>query len=136
MTEMRFACHRIYEGCVTAPALVSEDRIMFCKTRPETGEVTEDPHSLLGKSVAGKAVVFPGSKGGTVMQLEGLYALKKNGKLPAALIVQVSEPVMVSTAAIMQLPMVDGLPEAFYETVRDGDRLLVRADEDYVEIIR
>ena len=30
--------------------------------------------------------------------------------------------------------MVDRLPEEFYETVKDGDTLLVNADEGYIEL--
>ena len=54
--------------------------------------------------------------------------------MPAALIVQDPDPVLVAGAIIMEIPMVDPLPEEFYETVKDGDTLLVNADEGFVEI--
>ena len=54
--------------------------------------------------------------------------------MPAALIVQDPDPVLVAGAIIMEIPMVDRLPEEFYETVKDGDTLLVNADEGFVEI--
>ncbi|MCI8304902.1 MAG: hypothetical protein HFF52_09835, partial [Lawsonibacter sp.] len=45
------------------------------------------------------------------------------------------DPVIVAGAIIMELPMVDRLDPAFYETVKDGDSIVVNADEGYVEIL-
>ena len=39
-----------------------------------------------------------------------------------------------SGAIIMQVPMVDRLPQEFYDVVKDGDIITVNADEGYVEI--
>ena len=54
--------------------------------------------------------------------------------MPAALIIQDPDPVLVAGAIIMELPMVDKVDPAFYETVRDGDVVTVNADEGWVEI--
>ena len=35
---------------------------------------------------------------------------------------------------IMEIPMVDRLPEEFYDIVKNGDKLIVNADEGFVEI--
>jgi len=35
----------------------------------------------------------------------------------------------------MQIPMVDRLPQEFYDLVKDDDTLCVNADEGYVEIL-
>ena len=42
---------------------------------------------------------------------------------------------LVAGAIIMELPMVDKVDPAFYETVKDGDIVTVNADEGYVEIM-
>ena len=55
--------------------------------------------------------------------------------MPAALIVQDPDPVLVAGAIIMQIPMVDRLSEEFYAAVKDDDTLFVNADEGYVEIM-
>ena len=55
--------------------------------------------------------------------------------MPAALIIQDPDPVIVAGTIIMELPMVDRLPAEFYETVKDGDTVVVNADEGYVEIL-
>ena len=45
------------------------------------------------------------------------------------------DPVLVAGAIIMEIPMVDRLPQEFYDAVKDGDQILVNADESYVEIL-
>ena len=55
--------------------------------------------------------------------------------MPAALIGQDPDPVLVAGAIIMEIPMVDRLPQEFYDAVKDGDQILVNADESYVEIL-
>ena len=63
-----------------------------------------------------------------------MYHLDRHQNMPAALIVQDPDPVLVAGAIIMGIPMVDRLPAVFYETVKDGDILTVNADQGYVEI--
>ena len=87
-----------------------------------------------GRRAGGEVLLFPGGKGSSVVQQDGLYHLDRFHNMPAALIVQDPDPVLVAGAIIMEIPMVDRLPEEFYETVKDGDTLLVNADEGYIEL--
>lgn len=131
----RFSCHKISEGRTQAQAIISKDRIMFYQVRPEDGVMEEKDHCLEGKSIAAKILIFPGGKGSSVVQQDGLYHLDHFHNMPSALIVQDPDPVLVAGAIIMELPMVDRLPQEFYDTVKDGDQLIVNADEGYVEIV-
>ena len=132
----RFSCHKISEGKATADAIISKDRIMFYQVRPEDGRMEEKNHCLEGRIIAGKILIFPGGKGSSVVQQDGLYHLDRFHNMPAALIVQNPDPVLVAGAIIMEIPMVDRLPPEFYEAVRDGDTVAVNADEGYVEILK
>ena len=123
----RFACHKISEGAAQAEAIISKDRIMFYQVRPEDGMMEEKNHYLEGRIIAKKVLLFPGGKGSSVVQQDGLYHLDRFHNMP--------DPVLVAGAIIMEIPMVDRLPEEFYETVKDGDTLLVNADEGFVEIV-
>lgn len=55
--------------------------------------------------------------------------------MPSALIVKGPDPVLVADANIMEIPIVDRLSDEFYDDVKDGDTLLVNADEGFVEIL-
>lgn len=131
----RFSCHKISEGKAQAEAIISKDRIMFYQVRPEDGMMEEKNHHLEGQIIAQKILIFPGGKGSSVVQQDGLYHLDRFRNMPAALIIQDPDPVIVAGTIIMELPMVDRLPAEFYETVKDGDTVLVNADEGYVEIL-
>ena len=131
----RFSCHKISEGKAQDEAIISKDRIMFYQVRPEDGMMEEKNHHLEGKIIAKKVLLFPGGKGSSVVQQDGLYHLDCHNNMPSALIIQYPDPVIVAGAIIMELPMVDKVDPAFYETVKDGDTVLVNADEGYVEIL-
>ena len=131
----RFYCDKISEGKAQAETIISKDRIMFYQVRPEDGMMEEKNHHLEGRIIARKILIFPGGKGSSVVQQDGLYHLDRFHNMPAALIIQDPDPVIVAGTIIMELPMVDRLPAEFYETVKDGDTVVVNADEGYVEIL-
>ena len=130
-----FSCRQIAAGKVRGEVLTCTDQILFYHTDPKTGVVTEVGHALEGVSVKDKILVFPGGKGSSVVQMDGLYKLELNGTAPLGFIVREPDTVLVSTAIIMEIPRVDRLPQEFYDAVKDGDQILVNADESYVEIL-
>lgn len=92
---------------------------------PETGEIVEKGHSLEGKNVAGKVLVFTTGKGSTVGSYT-IYALKKAGKAPAAIVCEESEPIVAVGAIISDIPMVDRIDISKIKTddiveVNDGE---------------
>ena len=93
--------------------LISSDDIMFYLIDPKTGVMIEKGHALEGKSMAGKILVFPGGKGSSVVQADGLYQLMLQNNAPKAMIIRNPDTVLVSGAIIMEIPMVDELSEAF-----------------------
>ncbi len=132
--EKKYGCHKISEGMAKGEALISKDDIMFYLTDPGTGVVMEPAHSLEGKSMSRKILIFPGGKGSSVVQADGLYQLMKRGNMPNGMIIQYPETVLVSSAIIMEIPMVDEVDPQFYEDVRDGDIVWINADEGFLEI--
>ncbi|MDW7660504.1 MAG: DUF126 domain-containing protein [Bacillota bacterium] len=135
MNSTSFPCHRISEGIAEGEVLISSDDIMFYLIDPETGTMIEKNHSLEGKSIAGKILIFPGGKGSSVVQADGLYQLAKKDNAPKAMIIQNPDTVLVASAIIMEVPMVDQLPEEFYANLKDGDKVRVNADAESVTLI-
>lgn len=131
----QFACHTVSPGVATGEALISADPILFYHTDPKTGVITEEGHALFGKSVAGKILVFPGGKGSSVVQADGLYQLLKHGTAPVGFLVRTLDTVLVSTAVIMELPMADAAEEAFYAHVRDGAPLRLDAQNGVITLL-
>ena len=117
----RFTCHKISEGRAEAQAVVSKDHIMFYLIDPATGTVIEKAHDLEGRSVAHKVLIFPGGKGSSVVQTDGMFQLKMKGTEPKALVIQNPDTTLVASAILMEMPMVDRLEPEFYQTVQNGD---------------
>ncbi|MGE5483568.1 MAG: aconitase X swivel domain-containing protein [Ignavibacteriales bacterium] len=135
-TQLQFDCHPICGGIAEGEALVSTDDICFYLTDPQTGMVIEDEHCLKGQSVAGKILVFPSGKGSSVVQADGLYQLMMKNNAPKALLVERPDTVLVATAIIMEVPMVDRVSAGFYSAVKSGDRVKVDANSGVIEIVR
>ena len=131
-----YRCKKIASGQTEAPALISDEAVLFYHTDPKTGIVTEEGHCLQGESVKNRIVVFPGGKGSSVVQMDGLYNLDQNQTAPAGFIVQYLDTVLVSTAVIMEIPMVWKAEDAFYQDLREGDRIRLDADEGMIWILR
>ena len=136
MTEMNVKCHKLAKGYGEGEALVSKDPICFYLVEPKTGVVRENGHALEGKSVAGKVLVFPTGKASSAVQMDGLVKLLINKNAPKAMIVTDVEPVLLVSAVLTKIPLVDRLERNPFETIRSGDFVKVDADEGSVTVTR
>ncbi len=134
MSRKEFCCHKIAGGVARGELVVSDDDICFYLVDPETGKVIEKGHALEGRSIAGKVLAFPSGKGSSVVQADGLYQLQLKGNAPKAMIVRFPDTVLVASAIIMEVPMVDRLPEDFYSCAKEeeGSLVNINADEELV----
>ena len=129
-----FKCHKISEGCIEGEVIISKDDVMFYLIKPETGEVIEPEHDLENKIISNKILIFPSGKGSSVVQADGLYQLKMKNNAPKAMIIQRPETVLVASAIIMEIPMVDKVEEEFYKIIKNGDRIRLDATNGKIEI--
>lgn len=133
---LEFSCHMISPGTAEGKALVSKDPILFYHTDFTTGIFREPGHALEGKCIAQKILIFPGGKGSSVVQADGMYKLDQAKLAPAGLIVSCLDTVLVSSAIIMEVPMVDDVDPGFYEAVRPGDQIRLDATSGKIYILR
>ncbi|ASJ12283.1 DUF126 domain-containing protein [Thermococcus thioreducens] len=122
---------KIVGGKAEGELVVSQKPLSFLGgVDPETGIVTDAESDIRGQSIAGKILAFPRGKGSTVGSYV-IYALKKNGKAPKAIIVGEAETIVATGAIIAGIPMVDGIDVSKLIT---GKRARVDADSGLVEI--
>jgi len=117
------------EGKISGEAIVSQSAMCFYLCDPQTGTVIERNHPLQGKSIAGKILVLESGKGSSVVQVDGFYQLWTKGTLPKAIILREAEPVIVSAAVVVGVPMVDKVEGHLYDLIHDGDRVEVTGEE-------
>jgi predicted aconitase with swiveling domain len=137
--ERRYRCRAIVRGSGEVregEALVSREAMCFYLCDPETGTVIEKGHPLQGRSIAGKILVLQSGKGSSVVQVDGFYQLAAKGTLPAAIVVRETEPVLVSSAVVVDATLVDRMETDPFEAIRDGDRVRVDPDAGEVRVRR
>lgn len=134
--ETTLRCHKIVGGYGEGEVLVSKEPICFYLTDPKTGMVRERGHKLEGKSIADKVLVFPSGKASSVVQIDGLFKLAANNVAPRAMIVKNVETVLIVSAVIAKVPLVDRLGKDPFEIIRTGDFVKVDADRGIVTVIK
>jgi predicted aconitase with swiveling domain len=134
--EVRLKCHKIVGGYGEGEALVSHEPICFYLTDPKTGIVRETTHELAGRNLANKVLVFPSGKASSVVQIDGLFKLTSNNLAPSAMIVKDVETVLIVSAVIAKIPLVDRLERDPFEIIHTGDLVKVNAEEGTVTVKR
>ncbi len=129
---MKLKGKKIVGGRAEGELIVSLKPLSFLGgVDPETGVITDAESDIRGQSIAGKILAFPRGKGSTVGSYV-VYALKKNGKAPKAIIVGEAETIVATGAIISEIPMVDGVDVS---KLKSGMRARVDADSGEVEVL-
>ena len=129
---MKLKGRKIVGGNAEGELIVSQKPLSFLGgVDPETGIVTDAESDIRGQSIAGKVLAFPRGKGSTVGSYV-IYALKKNGKAPKAIIVGEAETIVATGAIIADIPMVDGIDVS---KLRTGSKVRVNAETGEIEIL-
>jgi len=134
--EISLKCHKIVGGCGEGEALVSHEPICFYLTDPKTGIVREKTHELYGKNLANKVLVFPSGKASSVVQIDGLFKLKSHNLAPKAMIVKDIETVLIVSAVLAKIPLVDRLEKDPFEAIHTGNIVTVDAEKELVSVRR
>jgi predicted aconitase with swiveling domain len=123
----------ISPGKVKGVALVSRDPIGFYGGIDiKTGIVIEKGHSLEGKCVKDKILVFPCGKGSTVGSYV-IYGLQKNGAAPIGIINKETETIVATGVILAGIPCVDKID---IDQIKDGDTVVLNADNATVEVAK
>lgn len=125
----------IYRGKITGKVLRSDSPIgFFGHVDIETGVIKEPEHPLFRQSISNRVLVFPHAKGSTVGSYI-LYALKKKGKAPTALILGQCELIIAVGAIISEIPAIDQVDINNFHNddvvTIDGDRITIERASVY-----
>ncbi len=123
----------ISPGKAKGTALVSKEPIGFYGgINIKTGIVIEKGHSLEGKNVKDKILVFPCGKGSTVGSYV-IYGLQKNGVAPKGIINKETETIVATGVILAGIPCVDKID---IDQIKDGDTVVLNADNATVEVAK
>ncbi|ASJ03131.1 hypothetical protein A3L09_07635 [Thermococcus profundus] len=129
---MKLKGRKVVGGKAEGELVVSQKPLSFLGgVDPDTGIVTDAESDIRGQSIAGKILAFPRGKGSTVGSYV-IYALKKNGKAPKAIIVEEAETIVATGAIIAGIPMVQGIDVS---KLKSGRKARIDADSGEVEVL-
>lgn len=95
---------------------------------PDTGCLTVEGHAQFGKSMAGKILVCPTGKGGTIAPFIA-YKAMKNSTAPAAILCETAEPILCESAIAINIPVIDSLGKRLLTAIQNGQTVTIRGDE-------
>ena len=120
--KARFKGRVLVGGAAEGEAVVVDSISFYGDVDPETGAIISS-----GRSVSGRILVARRSRGSTVGSYV-IYALARNSVAPKAIIIGEAEPIIVAGCVLASIPLVDRLPDEFFETVTDGSIIRVSLD--------
>ena len=127
--------HRISAGMAEGEAVVYEGPFSFLgDLDPATGKICLPRHGLEGVHVADKVFVFTTGKGSGGSDVT-IWAAKKNGNAPAAILCLESEPVLSAGVIAARIPTLDRPEKNLFDLIMTGDYVKVDAIEGTIEIV-
>ena len=121
----------VYPGKAEAEALVAPKYLQgFTNVNPARGYTTERNHPLYKVPYTDKVLVFYSPRG------SGGFLQYGFGAKPAAFVYTKSSPLTVGCALQAHVPMMTDFEDDPMKYIETGDKVLVNADEGYIEIIK
>jgi len=126
----------VVDGVAEGEAFVTSQTISgFGGIDPMTGTITERRHEMVGKSFAGKVLVFRGAKGSSGWA-SNFQTARLAGAGPVAVIFNELTTKMALGAVVMRVPAMTDLDQNPLDVIKTGDWVRVDADAGKVEITR
>ncbi|MHA1208456.1 MAG: aconitase X swivel domain-containing protein [Candidatus Freyarchaeota archaeon] len=126
----------LVKGKAEGEALVSSQPISFVGgVDPNTGTVIEKEHEIEGLNIKDKVLIFPFGKGTTYNPF-AIFAMKKRGTGPAAIINVKTEEIVLTGAILAEIPFIDNLDRNPLEVIESGDYVKVDGDTGIVEVTK
>lgn len=95
---------------------------------PNTGSITILNHPLFGRSIAGKVLVCPTGKGGTIAPFIAYEAMKR-GNAPAAILCRKIDPILCESALAIDIPILDSFDEILFASITTGQNVRIDGGE-------
>jgi uncharacterized protein len=123
-------------GIAEGEALVTREAISgWGGVEPREGRIIESRHELVGRSFAGRILVFPGAKGSSGWS--GMFHMARlMGSAPAALVFTTMNTKIALGVVVTHVPAVTDLDADPFAVIRTGDRVRVDGDRGEIRVTR
>lgn len=126
---MKLHARSLNSGHVTAKAFVVEQAFSFIGDfDPQTGVLLIQNHPLSGHSLAGKILVCPSGKGGTMAPFL-IYEAFQNGNAPVGIFCNTIDPILFESAMVINIPIFDNFDEDVLNLFQNGQVININGDK-------
>ncbi|WP_211129570.1 aconitase X swivel domain-containing protein [Serratia surfactantfaciens] len=130
---MKLQARPLNPGWVVAEVFLVEQAFSFIGDfDPQTGALLLPHHPRYGESLAGKALVCPGGKGGTMAPFL-IYEAFQQGNAPAAIICNHADPILFESAMAIDIPIFDRFDEDVLALFKHGQRVAIDGEDIAIE---
>ncbi|EAO1992568.1 DUF126 domain-containing protein [Salmonella enterica] len=131
---MKLQARSLNPGYVTAEAFLVEQAFSFIGDfDPQTGALLIPHHPRYGESLAGKALVCPGGKGGTMAPFL-IYEAFQLGNAPAAIICNRADPILFESAMAINIPIFDSFDGDVLALLKNGQLLAINGEDIVINV--
>ncbi|EBR4705535.1 TPA: DUF126 domain-containing protein [Salmonella enterica subsp. enterica serovar 1,4,[5],12:b:-] len=125
---MKLQARALNPGNVTAEVFLVEQAFSFIGDfDPQTGALLIPHHPRYGESLAGKALVCPGGKGGTMAPFL-IYEAYQQGNAPAAIICNRADPILFESAMAINIPIFDSFEGDVLALLKNGQLVIINGE--------
>jgi len=137
MTEkLTFKGRGIAKGRAEGKALVADATLSFWgEVDPVTGKVISVGHPLEGRSLGGRVLVIRSTRGSSATPMI-LRLASLEGNAPAALVNVEVDALAALGCIVNRIPMIGDLTQDVLRLIRDGDPVIVDADQGTVTVLK
>lgn len=125
---MNLPARSLNPGHVTAEAFLVEQAFSFIGDfDPQTGALLIPHHPRYGESLAGKVLVCPGGKGGTMAPFL-IYEAFQQGSAPAAIVCNRADPILFESAMAIDIPIFDRFDGDVLTLFKNGQQVTINGE--------
>lgn len=126
---MKLQARSLNPGYVTAEVFLVEQAFSFIGDfDPHTGALLIPHHPCYGESLAGKALVCPGGKGGTMAPFL-IYEAFQQDNAPAAIICNRADPILFESAMAINIPIFDNFAGDVLTLFKKGQLVAINGED-------
>lgn len=122
----------ISEGDARGNAVVLESAFSWIGDFDATTGTLLIKGPLHGESLAGKILVCPTGKGGTIAPFIA-YQAKEGGKAPAAILCDTADSILVESALVIGIPLLDRVTPSPVKSIKMGQQVHISGADITVE---
>jgi len=134
--EIVLHCKKVVGGINQGKALIFNTTLSFWgEFDPFTGKITAVNHPFFNQTVQDRVIIMKSTKGSSGTP-EAITLACREGKGPAAFIVEEIDSLLVLACVINHIPLVTDFDVDLFKRIKNGDLVKVDGEDGVIKVVR